>query len=276
MNISIEQVNGSVLSGMYYEAKNTRACIIMVHGLGEHTGRYSGMAEYFNKHNYSFIGLDLPGHGNSDGKRGHIDDFGIYNEVISAMKTYVQEQAGNIPLIIYGHSLGGAIALNYLKDDRDCRCAIITSPWLKLSFEPSGFKMRLASFMKRIYPSLLQPSGLDPDDISSDPEVVRNYISDGLVHSKISVSLFSGASDNAAALLACRECIKIPLLLMHGSKDRITSPEGSVSFAENNSMVEYKLWEGGYHELHNEVFREKVLQYIINWLEKQDGIQNEN
>lgn len=276
MDIKIKAEHTDELHGLHMPVSNARGCIVMVHGLGDHIARYMGVAEFFNDHEYSFIGLDLPGHGKSPGQRGHIKDFDQYNEIISAMAKFCRDKEGDLPLILYGHSLGGAIALKYLLENNNMEKGIISSPWIKLGFEPPKLKIVLASVVGNIFPSLSQPSGLNPEDISSDRRVVKEYRSDPLIHSMISVNLFNAATANARRLLNCRDELQVPVLIMHGGKDRISSPEGPAIFAENNKMAELKIWESGYHELHNETFKSEVLNYIINWLEKKDGIQDNN
>lgn len=248
-------------------AEDAKACVIMVHGLGEHISRYEEMAVFFNSRHYSFMGVDLPGHGYSSGKRGHIDCFRQYNEIISAMADFVRSREEGISLVLYGHSLGGTVVLNYLAAYNDMDKAIVTSPWLKLSVAPQPFKTFLAGIMSRLMPSLLQPSGLDPNDISSDKHVVEEYSKDPLVHNKISVRLFASAVATAGKLLEMKESVNIPVLLMHAADDRITSAEGSAVFAGRNSRAELKIWDKGLHELHNEIFRDEVFDYIIKWLE---------
>lgn len=276
MEIKIKPGNLSDLHGLYLPVKNPRACIILVHGLGEHINRYMDLAEFFNDNNYSFIGLDLPGHGKSPGKRGHIVNFQQYNTIIDAMTEYISKREQNAPLVLYGHSLGGTIALKYLIENDKINRGIITSPWLKLSFEPHKFKVLIASALCRVFPSMLQPSGLDPRYISTDESVTEEYRADPMNHSRISLNLFSSATVNAKRLLSCSNKLQVPVLLIHSNKDRITSAEGSQIFAVNNNMTDLKIWEKGYHELHHEVFRHEVLEYIINWLNKQYGIQNED
>lgn len=268
MEIKLKPALTDELSGIYLPVNNARACVLVVHGLGEHIGRYKELAAFFNSEGYSFIGLDLPGHGRSPGKRGHISDFNLYNNIIDEMAGYVREHDSRLPLVLYGHSLGGGIALNYLVSGNHVQAGIITSPWLKLSSEPPGFKVFLANVVKGFWPSLLQQSGLDPEDISSDKNVVKAYRSDPLVHSWISVNLYLAAVRNAAGLLNCRDKLKLPVLLMHGGLDRIASFEGPETFVANNSMAELKTWPEGYHEIHNEVFREEVYAFISNWLDK--------
>jgi alpha-beta hydrolase superfamily lysophospholipase len=105
--------------------------------------------------------------------------------------------------------------------------------------------------------------------MSHDKTVVDDYISDPLVHDKISVALFHSAVSAAGYSLDNAENLKIPLLMIHGSDDLITSPEGSRAFASKTKMAELKIWDGGYHELHNEPFKDEVFSYIVEWIEKQ-------
>ena len=144
--------------------------------------------------------------------------------------------------------------------------AIVTSPWLKLSFEPGKFKVALVSIMKSILPGLIQSTDLVVEDISHDITVVEKYKADPLVHDRISVSLFHSAMNAASYSLAHASDLKVPLLLMHGSEDKICSPEGSREFAAKTKMAELKIWPGGYHELHNELFKNEVFAYMMNWI----------
>ena len=272
--ISLEGVGK--LNTLYLPVEKSKACIVLIHGLGEHIERYHQLATYFNTREYSFIGVDLPGHGRSPGRRGHIWSFGVFNALIDSMADYIIDKEGDIPLILYGHSLGGGMALRYLTDNNKFYRGIISSPWIKLSFDPPKFKLILASIIEKLAPGLLQPSGLNPHDISTDKNIVSEYGSDPLIHSKISVKLFFLARNNGIELLAGKNKLKTPVLILHSKTDRITSPGGSSEFASNNKLADIKIWNDGLHELHNEVFREDVLSYIYKWLERKDEIKNTN
>jgi acylglycerol lipase len=124
----------------------------------------------------------------------------------------------------------------------------------------------MAAILKNILPGLVQPSGLITDHISRDKKEVEKYLSDPLVHDRISVSLFYSAMKAAEYSLAHASELKIPLLIMHGSDDLICSPEGSREFVSKSSLAELKIWEGGYHELHNETFRNEVFAYLVQWM----------
>jgi alpha-beta hydrolase superfamily lysophospholipase len=248
---------------------NLKSVIVLVHGIGEHIHRYDHWATLFNKEGIGFVGVDLPGHGLSEGRRGYIKNYSQVGEMIDILLTTCQKTFPGIPIYLYGHSLGGGIVLDYiLHKNPKVKGVIVSGPLLRLGFEPPKFKLILASVMKNILPGLLQPTGLNPNHISHDEAVVEKYISDPLVHGKISVSLFHASMTAAKYSLSHASELKIPTLVMHGGDDLLTSPEGSREFTGKTSMAELKIWDGGYHELHNEPFKEEVFKYIMNWINK--------
>lgn len=270
MDLSINLSNREILRGFSIDPVDPRAYIIFVHGVGEHIQRYRSWIEKFTKNGLGFVGLDLPGHGLSDGKKGHIRSYRLTDEMIDTLLGEVKKSYPGIPVFLYGHSLGGGIVLDYLvRKNPGFIGGIVTSPWLKLSFEPDKSKVRLAVVINNIFPSLVQKSGLVVEHISHDSDVVEAYRNDPLVHDKISVGLFCSALSAATNALRNAGQLKVPLLLLHGSDDQICSPEGSREFASANGLVEFMLWNGGYHELHNEPFRDEVFRHILSWINKQ-------
>jgi len=273
MEISFKVSDGIPVSGEIYEpVGQCRGVIVLLHGLGEHFGRYRKWSSRFGETGYAVAGADLPGHGRSGGKRGHIKSYLITEEIIERLIGEGRERFPGVPLIIYGHSLGGGIVLRYLiRRQPELCCAVVTSPWLRLSFEPPRFKLWLAAAVKSIAPSMIQPSELVVDHLSRDPEVIDAYVADKLVHDRISVSLFNEAISAANYCLNSASLLRTPLLLMHGSDDKITSPEGSRQFAEGSSVTDLKIWDGGYHELHNDIINDEVFSYMAGWLAKKTG-----
>jgi alpha-beta hydrolase superfamily lysophospholipase len=271
MDINIKLSNGQILRGIIESpGEKVRAVIIFVHGLGEHIHRYEHWIKKFNREGIGFIGFDLPGHGRSDGKRGHIRSYRLLSEMLDILISTSRKTFPEIPVFIYGHSLGGGIVLDYLlRSGQEIKGAIVTSPWLLLSFKPDRIRIILARIMKGLIPGLIQPSGLVVSHISHDQVVVEKYLADPLVHNKISVSMIYEANKAAGYSLQQAGKLKVPLLIMHGSDDQITSPEGSRQFSAGTDQAELKIWDGGYHELHNELFKDEVFTYIMKWIEKQ-------
>lgn len=268
MDINIKLSNGQTLRGLINSpGDNLKAGVVFVHGLGEHLERYGHWIKKLAGDGIAFTGADLPGHGKSDGRRGVIRNYNVIHEMIDLLTGEFRRTFPGIPLFLYGQSLGGGIVLEYIiSRSPHVNGAVVTSPWIKLSFEPDKTKLFLAGIMKSILPSLVQPSGLIVDHLSHDKAVIEKYKSDPLVHDRISVSLFHSAVMAGEYALINAPDLKIPVLLMHGSDDQITSPDASREFASKSGNAELKIWEGGYHELHNELFSEEVYLYIINWM----------
>lgn len=270
MDYNIKLSNGQVMKGMMVSnGENPRAVILFVHGRGDHIKRYTDWAEMLKKEDIVFTGVDLPGHGSSDGTRGHIKSFTLTDEIIDILLNSIKQTFPGIPVFMYGHSLGGGIVLDYLlRKKPEIKGAIVTSPWLKLSYDPGKFKLALVSVMKHILPGLILSSGLVVNHLSHDKVVIDKFLADPLTHDKISVSLGHSAMAAARNSLANAADLDIPLLLMHGSDDMICSPDGSREFASKTGKAELKIWDGGYHELHNEPFKQDVFDFILNWINR--------
>lgn len=268
MDFSIKLSNGMILKGIVESpGENIKAVIILVHGIGEHVNRYSQWIKLFNENDMGFVAIDLPGHGRSPGKRGHISSYSIVSEIIDILINSSKQTFPGIPVYIYGHSMGGGLVLQYLTSKNPkIKGAIVTSPWLRLTFEPPAVKLAVALLLNNILPGLVQSSGLNTEYLSNDKEIVRLYKNDPLVHDKISVRLFSIAVSSAKYALENSSMLKVPTLILHGNDDKITSPGGSREFAAKAKNAELKVFEGGFHELHNEPFKQEVFTYIKNWI----------
>jgi len=166
--------------------------------------------------------------------------------------------------------MGGNVVSNFiLRRKSKVKGAIISSPMLKLAFDPPAWKLIAGKFMRNIYPAFQESTGLDAQAISRDKKAVEKYINDPLVHDKITVNFslpFFEAGDYA---IDHASELKIPALLIHGTADALTDYKGSQAFANNaGDIVQINLYEDGYHELHNEPNKDEVLQDVINWLNK--------
>jgi len=260
------QLNGASFS----PPGETKAAIVLIHGMGEHFGRYQHVIEFVNSIGYAVISMDLRGHGNSQGKRGHIDTYKQLMDDVDLLVKKAQELFNDLPLIMYGHSLGGNIAANYvLRRQPAFKGLIVTAPYFKLAFDPPKWKVFLSAVMAKILPALTLPTGLELAALSRDQAVVDAYKNDPLVHDKISSAFFNNVHAAASYPIEHAEELKIKTLAMHGLMDRITSYKGTTAFARNNpELIELKLWEGLYHEIHNEKEKQQVFDHIKTWLQK--------
>jgi len=251
--------------------KSSKTVILYIHGLGSHGGRLDHWAKRFNEKQVAFVACDQRGHGRTEGKRGgtrHIRQ--LIGDVQSAVKE-VRAKFPGIPLILYGHSLGGNIVLNHATgSDEKVDGLIVSSPWLRLVNPPSRALVSIAKLLKAIAPGVTLSNALNADDISRDKTEADKYREDQLVHDRISVGLFISAEETGLSALKNAGKISCPFLLMHGTGDRITSCEASRELADNaGKQTTLKLWEDGYHELHHEPNRDEVFQFIADWMRQQ-------
>ena len=244
------------------------AVILLVHGLGEHAGRYADWAARFNERGVTIRAFDLPGHGYSEGRRGVIPSPEKVFETIDTVIRGIKTEFPDVPLFLYGHSIGGGIVLNYLvRRKPNLTGAIVTSPWVLVSANPPKAKVLLANVAKRLMPGMTLSSGLNTLSLSRDPEAHDAYKNDPLIHGQISVGLYGWITAAAAETLARASEITVPLLLAHGRDDMIMSAAGSMQVAEAAPRATLKLWDGGYHELHNDLLKEEHFDFITGWID---------
>jgi len=247
-----------------------RGVICLVHGLGEHSGRYAHLAAALGQAGYALLAFDLRGHGKSQGRRGHTPSYDALMDDIATFLAEIEKRYPDIPCFLYGHSLGGNLVLNYaLRRRPELTGVVATAPSLKLAFEPPAIQVALGRGMDKIWPAFVQSNGLETQALSRDPEVVRKYQSDPLVHNRISARLFVGFFEAGQWALDHASQFHLPLLLMQGSADRITSHEASCEFAASvGDAATLKIWEDFYHEIHNEPEQAQVFDTLITWLDE--------
>jgi len=261
--------DGAVLYAREWQPEsNLRGVICLVHGLGEHSGRYANMAQKLTQAGYVLSTFDQRGHGKSLGRRGHTPSYETLLDDIHFFRSESLRRFPNLPMFLYGHSLGGNLVLNYvLRRQPRFTGVIVTSPWLKLTVEPPALLRAFAIFLNKLWPTFSLPSGLDLNALSRDLNVVYAYKVDPLVHNRISVRLFVAMDQAGRWAMENAAQFNLPLLLMHGGGDRITSSEATKRFAIHvQKDCTPKIWQGLFHELHNEPEKEEIFDYIINWL----------
>jgi len=264
--------DGLSLFGQSWQPEDRpRAVVCLVHGIGEHSGRYVHVADSLIQSGYALISFDLRGHGKSEGPRGHIPSYEAIMQDIYSLLEVSNKKFPQSPFFLYGHSLGGNLVLNYvLRRQSHLKGVIATAPWLRLAFEPPAFKVTLGKVMNKIWPSFSQSSGLDTKALSHDPKVVHAYENDPLVHDHISARMFIGIYQSGQWALEHASEFSLPLLLMHGGDDKIISVEASREFANKiNENCTLKVWDELYHEIHNEPEKEEVFKFLIDWLDKE-------
>ncbi len=255
------------LHSMHWDCPSPRAVIALIHGQGEHTGRYHHLAQFFNAAQIAVWGFDQQGFGKSEGKRGHAPNLDAYLDDVGLLLDKITAAYPGIPVWLYGHSMGGNVALNYAfrRKDQRINSLIATGPWIRLAFEAPAIKIGLGKLLRNIVPTLSLPSGLNTQLISRDQHVVDAYNNDPLVHDRVSaaagISLMEGADwlDHYAGPVPCRT------LLMHGGADGITAAPATKDLSERlTGDITYKEWAGLFHEIHNEPEQLEVFSFILS------------
>ncbi len=255
----------------HWTCANPRAVIALIHGQGEHINRYQHLARFFNDAQIAVWGHDQQGFGKSEGKRGHAPDFQAYLDDVQLLLDHITAFYPGTPVILYGHSMGGNVALNYALRTRDPRIhqLVATGPWIRLAFEPPQIKVLAGKLLKSLFPALSLPSGLDTALISRDPQVVDLYNNDPLVHDKVSAAAGIGLMEGAAWLDQFSGEVPCPTLLMHGGADGITAAAATKAFASRlTGDVTYREWPGLFHEIHNEPEQLDVFQVILDFIKQ--------
>jgi alpha-beta hydrolase superfamily lysophospholipase len=250
---------------------NVKGVVALVHGLGEHIGRYDHVAEAFGKAGYAMVGFDQRGHGKSDGVRGY-ESYDKAMEDITRNIQNARDRYPGVPVFLYGHSLGGNLVLYYtLTQKPELKGVIATSPGLATAEPLAPALLLVTKLLYRLAPSAKIKNGLDLAGLSHDPQVAEKYVADPLVHPFISPRL---ALDMLNAGNYCVEHASefpLPLLLMQGTADRLVSPKRTKDFAMAAplSKITYKEWEGFFHEMHNEPQKADVINTMIGWMDQE-------
>lgn len=244
-----------------------RAAVTLVHGFGEHGGRYRHLAAALTEAGFALLTGDNRGHGKSGGARGHTPSYEHIMDDVGALVSATTQRFPGVPQFIYGHSMGGNFTLNYVLRRRPQLAGVVaTGPWLRLAFDPPRWQVALARVMDRAYPALIQDTGLNTEGLSRDPAVGAAYRADPLVHSKMSARLYMGVYTAGLWALEHAAEFPLPLLLFHGGADPITSAAASREFAARAPDCTFKEWPGLRHEIHNEPEQAAVFAEVIAWL----------
>jgi len=246
------------------------AVINIIHAFGEHSGRYEKWAGLFVEKGMAVLSSDLIGHGRSWGKRGYIKNYQVFLDQIELQLQKSSELFPGIPPVLYGHSMGGNLVLNYaMSKDASASAIISSAPWLKLVNDPPEYMLLFSRILRPFFPSLTVKAKMDNTYRTHDQTINEKLREDPLLHRKMSLQLFHEVTRQG--LYAMRNIYKInrPLLLMHGSSDRWTSHEATMELAVNtSSLTRLKIWDGLYHELHNEIAYLDVFNYVVDWLKE--------
>lgn len=250
-----------------------RGVVVLVHGLGEHAGRYEALASRLNAWGYAVRGYDQYGHGESSGARGSLPSAArLVEDLADVLESTRQRFGAGTPLILLGHSLGGLVAASLVaRNGAGVDALVLSSPAFAAGL--GGFQKLLVATLPRVAPNLAVGNGLDPEFLSHDPQVVTAYREDPLVHDRISGRLAAFIAEEGPRVVRHAGEWKVPTLLLYAGADRLVDPQGSRDFAAAAppGVVTADCFEPLFHEIFNELGSEPVFERLRQWLDQRFG-----
>ena len=250
-----------------------KAVLVFVHGHGTHSRRYEEWYNVFLLGGFAVITFDLRGHGRSGGKQGSIHRYNEYLEDVDLLMGKARENFANIPIVLYGHSMGATIVLSYLQIATNLpEMAVLASAWLELVQPPGKFKSLAIWLADSLLPQVTIQTGLKSSDFAPQPQVMNEPPKerDPLMHKKISARCFREVQRAALEIHAESLPLTVPMLFMHGTNDRVSEPEASERLALGlPGRATYRKWEEGPHQLLTWEQADEVTEFTIEWIKKQ-------
>ncbi|MBN2601724.1 MAG: lysophospholipase [Candidatus Marinimicrobia bacterium] len=248
-----------------------KAIVLLVHGLGEHSSRYAHVAEFLTANGISIETYDLRGHGKSDGRRSYVNSFDEHLRDLEIFYKRVQERHTGIPIFLYGHSMGATISTLYVITRKtEFRGLLLSGALIKMGDDISPLLVKMSSILGKYAPRM-KTTKLDSASISRDPLIVTNYDEDPLNYregfpARTGMELIIAMNRIQIQM----ETITLPILIMHGSCDKITNPSGSQDLYNTISSDDktLKMYDGFFHEIHNDPEKQKVFDDIVIWIDK--------
>jgi alpha-beta hydrolase superfamily lysophospholipase len=251
-----------------------RAVVALVHGFGEHGGRYTYLADALTAAGYTLSTFDHRGHGHSPGLRGHVERWDDFLADIGASLGVARAFAPNKPLFLFGHSMGGLLALNYAIRSPEGLQGVIASAPLLAPPNVAAWMNTVSSLLSKVKPDFSLDTGLKPEVISRDPDEIKRYRDDPYVHGRASARFGTELRSAQAWTQAHAGELRIPLLLYHGTADPLVPIGGSRTFFGNVKVADKQWieWPDGYHESHNDLHRGDVFAAVVEWLNRHAAV----
>jgi alpha-beta hydrolase superfamily lysophospholipase len=246
-----------------------RAVVVLAHGASEHSGRYAWTGEQLAARGYALYAIDHRGHGKSEGGRAVIDRMSNAVEDLHSLVERAAAAHPGLPVVLLGHSMGGAVALSYTSVHEDSLDALVLSAPLA-ALEAASPVQRLAGRVLSVVAPSLGVVGIDATAVSRDPEVVADYDADPLnYHGKLPARTVAELTSAIDGYPDAVTRFRLPLLVMHGTADRLTPIAGTKMVMDRAGSEDktFEVYDGLYHELLNEPERQRVLDDIAGWLD---------
>jgi alpha-beta hydrolase superfamily lysophospholipase len=261
--------NIAVQDWLLPEGVALRGSVLIVHGLGEHAGRYDHVARRLTESGFAVRSYDQYGHGESGGVRGALPTpYRLLDDLADLVDSTRRRNGERLPLVLFGHSLGGLVTASFVaRGGLPVEGLVLSSPALATRLNP--LQKFLLGVVPRLAPNLTVANGLDADYLSHDRAVVDAYRADHLVHDRISGRLARFIADEGPAVIAAAPRWRVPTLLLYAGDDHLVDPGGSRAFthAAPRAVVTSHCYETLYHEIFNEPGNEEVFSALRQWLD---------
>ncbi|MEM9136437.1 MAG: lysophospholipase [Cyanobacteria bacterium P01_F01_bin.42] len=253
---------------VWHPLQQAKGVVLIVHGLGGHGGQFVPPAEMWSSADLAVYTVDLRGHGRSDGRRGYINRWQEYLQDLNQIFQEGRRDYERVPLFLWGHSLGGLIALDYVLKYPESLAGLMLSAPAVGQTEVSPILFTLGRLLSWIWPHFSLNLGFDPDACSRIPEVTKRYNRDPIRHTRGTARLSTEFQKAQARVMNAVSTIVTPTLLLHGGGDRITNPKDSLKLykamtTSNCRLIEYP---EAYHELHLDLNQAQVMDDMSQWI----------
>ncbi len=261
---------------LYYEAQmpeaRPRACVLIIHGYGEHSGRYQALKTHLADEGFSALAFDYRGHGKSAGRRGHCRSFDDFLRDLDSACALARGIAGDVPLVLLAHSHGGLVALRWLCEQGSLQdqvdAAVLSSPYLGPGFHLTKLESIALAVFSRVLPGLAFDNRIEAEQLTHDAELIAAHKRDALVHGVATARWFNESRLAQSLVSQCVGELAIPTLWLIGLADSIADPAVGLRIYERaGGPKSLRLYDGFYHELFNEVDRGRVISDVTDWLE---------
>ncbi len=260
--------DGTVLRGYIWACDKPKIAMSLIHGFGEHCGRYAGMAKYLNAQGIAVVALDLRGHGRSDGKRGVCKDYSLLSADVDALLAKTREAFPGLPHFIFGHSMGGGLVLHYgLNHSDDIAGFLVSAPLIRPAEPIPGPLQTVVKILRRIAPNGTLPNPIPGTKVSTVPAEQKIYEADTLNHGRLGFGLAAGMIEAGEEVLNKAGDWTEPLLLWHANGDQLTDFTASEGFAAKAQNCTFIAYEDCEHEMHNDSCRPKVYTMMAEFMQ---------
>ncbi|MFK7735983.1 MAG: lysophospholipase [Pirellulaceae bacterium] len=243
------------------------ASVCFCHGLGEHSGRYENLAQAFCREGLKVFAFDQQGHGQSPEGRGCIESYSAMMDDVESMLGWIGTTCTK-PIVLFGHSMGGNIVLNYaLRKQLLPACVISSSPMIRAARQPARWMEAVLRLVGKFAPNAKLKSNVRAETLMNDPEEQRQFYADDVFHSKLSLRLGAALLDSGGWLLNEADKLQVPTLLTHGTVDAKTSPEASEKFGQlAGDVCQFEKLEGELHDPFRSLGKDAVIKLFVDFV----------